>query len=123
MNSREMTNKYRLAEWARIIQERSETGERINEFLTRKGITKDSYYYWLRKLRKAAGEQLTEQQPKQTGLEVRGFTEVRISEPAVTRNTVGTNQICIESGHCKITADAGYPSETLVMLLREVTRP
>ena len=122
MKSREITKRYRLSEWAKIIQERSETGEKINEFLLRKGITKDSYYYWLRKLRRAADEQLT-QQPKQSGLAVRGFTEVRISDSPITRNGVGTSQICIETGICKITADAGYPTEPLVKLLREAIRP
>jgi len=124
MKSREITNRYRLAEWAKIIQERSETGEKIHEFLLRKGISKDSYYYWLRKLREAAGDQINEAQPKQqTAIATRGFTEIRITEPSLTNNSNGTSQICIESGSCKITAGSGYPVETLVVLLRELKQP
>jgi len=123
MKSREITNRYRLAEWAKIIQERSETGEKINEFLSRKGITKDTYYYWLRKLRVAAGGQLAEAQPKhQTALAVRGFTEIKIAEPEATSTTC-SNQISIEIGSCKITTGVGYPIETLVVLLRELKQP
>jgi len=124
MKSREITKRYRLSEWAKIIQERSDTGEKINEFLKRKGITKDTYYYWLRKLREAAGEQLIEAQAKQqTALAVRGFTEIKITEPVIATNNIGVSQICIEGGSCKITADAGYPVETLVVLIRELKQP
>ena len=124
MKSREITNRYRLAEWTRIIQERNETGEKINAFLLRTGITKDKYYYWLRKVREAAGKQLIEEQPRQqTALAVRGFTEIKITEPILKANSFETNQISIESGSCRITAGAGYPAEVLVVLLRELTRP
>ena len=124
MKSREITKRYRLSEWARIIQERIETGEKINEFLMRKGISKDKYYYWLRKVREAAGGQLIEALPKQqTALAVRGFTEIKITEPAVPPNIIGANQICIEGEFCKISAGTGYPVETLVALLRELRQP
>ena len=124
MKSRELTNRYRLAEWAKIIQERSESGEKIYEFLARKGISKDKYYYWLRKVRKAAGEQLADTEPKrQTALTVQGFTEVKITKPAMLPSVINANQICIEGASCKITADSGYPVETLVVLLRELKQP
>ena len=124
MKSREITNRYRLAEWAKIIQERNETGEKLNDFLMRKGIGKDKYYYWLRKLRVTAGEHLAEnQQKQQTALAVRGFTEVKITESEVTPIAISSSQICIESGSCKITAGIGYPVETLVVLLRELKQP
>ena len=124
MKSREITNRYRLAEWAQIIQERNETGEKLNDFLMRKGIGKDKYYYWLRKLRVTVGEHLAEDQQKhQTALAVRGFTEVKITEPEVTPIANSSSQICIESGSCKITAGTGYPVKTLVVLLRELKQP
>jgi len=124
MKSREITNRYRLAEWAKIIQERNETGEKLNDFLMRKGIGKDKYYYWLRKLRLTAGEHLAEnQQKQQTALAVRGFTEVKITEPEVTPIAISSSQICIENGPCKIIASIGYPVETLVVLLRELKQP
>ena len=121
MKSREITNRYRLSEWARVIQERNETGEKLNEFLLRKGIGKDKYYYWLRKLRVAAGEQIVEVPAKQqTAIAMRGFTEIKITEPAEMTKTIGSSYICIENGSCKITAGTGYPVETLVVLLREL---
>jgi len=124
MKSREITNRYRLTEWAKIIQEHNETGEKLYDFLARKGIGKDKYYYWLRKVKEAAGEYLIEKQPKQqTALAVRGFTEIKIAEPKMVAAVTGSGQICIESGSCKILAGTEYPVEALVVLLREVYRP
>ena len=123
MKAREATKRYRLSKWAETIHERTASGEKVEEFCLRKGISKYQYFYWLRKLRAAAGEQLTEQKPEQTKLTVRGFAEVKVAEPASQYSTVGNNQICIETGYCRLTAGSGYPADALVTLLREVIKP
>ena len=123
MKAREATKRYRLSKWAETIQERTSSGERVEEFCIRKGISKYQYFYWLRKLRSAAGEQLTELEPAQTKLAVRGFAEVKVAEPSSSYSAVGNNQICIETGYCRLTAGSGYPADALVTLLSEVIKP
>jgi len=123
MKAREVTNRYRLAQWAEVVQERTSSGERVGEFCERKGISKFQYYYWLRKLRTVVGVQLAEQHPKETGLAVQGFAEVKLSTPPASSVSSETDQICIDTGLCKITAGSGYPTEALVTVLREVIKP
>ena len=123
MKAREVTNRYRLAQWAEIVQERTSSGERVEEFCQRKGISKFQYYYWLRKLRTVVGVQLVEQQPKETGLAVQGFAEVKLSTPPSSSGASEIDQICIETGLCKITAGRGYPTGALLEVLREIVKP
>jgi len=122
MGAREITTKYRMSQWLNILQDHS-AEETVKAFCVRRGIKKDHYYYWLRKIREAFGEEYLNQKQPQTGLSVQGFTEVRITEPLEQRRASVNGQISIESNSCKITADAGYPVETLVVLIRELKRP
>jgi len=124
MGTREMTKRYRLTQWAKAFQERAERDETIIEFCSRKGITKDKYYYWLRRVRLAAGEQMPEERyEQQTAIALRSFTEVKVVEPVEESSVYNGNQICIETGTCKITAGNGYPIEALVKVLRETINP
>jgi len=123
MESREITAEYRLAHWAKIIQECRSSGELVEEFCLRKGIGKHQYYYWQQKVRKAVGTQLSKQEPKTTDMAVRGFAEVKVAESPVSYSATGNNQICIETGYCRLTAGSGYPVDALVTVLREVIKP
>ena len=123
MDTREVTTSYRLSKWASIVQERVESGEPVEDFCLRKGIGKHKYYYWQQKLRKAAGEQLAKLEPKPTEMSVRGFAEVRVTDTTISSGTVGTDQICIETSFCRLTAGSRYPSDTLVTVLREIMNP
>ena len=123
MEVREVTLSYRLSQWAEIIQERARSGEIVEAFCIRKGISKHKYYYWQQKLRKVAGEQMSKLDSQATELSVRGFTEVSLSEAMKSTTTAESNQVCIETLSCRITAGSSYPSETLVAMLREVLRP
>lgn len=49
--SRKLTNKYRLEQWTAIIQERINSGKRVDVWCKENNITRDSYYYWLRKVK------------------------------------------------------------------------
>jgi len=122
MGTREITAQYRMAHWAETFQERVNTGEKVKEFCLRKGVSKDTYYYWQQKLRKIAGDHLAKLESKPTGLALSGFTEVKITEPPTSPSVIGADQICIETGLCKVTAGSGYPTEALVVVLREIVK-
>jgi hypothetical protein len=114
-----------LAQWVQAIQERKSSGETITDFCQRKGVNRNTYFYWQQKIRKTACEKLTEIQgiETQTGLAIKGFTEIKVAETPMLPVTAPASQICIEAGRYKITTDSGYPAEVLASLLRELLRP
>ncbi|WP_337999084.1 IS66 family insertion sequence element accessory protein TnpA, partial [Desulforamulus hydrothermalis] len=59
MNTREIAAEYRLAHWAQIVRRKNESGLSIKAFCASEGFRENTYYYWQRKLREAACEQLT----------------------------------------------------------------
>lgn len=50
-------NQFRMEQWAKLIQECQSSGMKVNDWCAANGVTHDAYYYWLRKLRKAAMQQ------------------------------------------------------------------
>ena len=58
INTREIAEKYRLSHWARIMRERVESGLSIKEYCKQIGICGNTYFYWQRRVRAAACEQL-----------------------------------------------------------------
>lgn len=49
--AKKITDKYRLEQWAVIIQERIKSGKPVNEWCKEHGVSRDSYYYYLRKIK------------------------------------------------------------------------
>lgn len=49
--AKEITDQYRLNEWANIIKERVKSGKTINEWCKENNVSPNSYYYWLRKVK------------------------------------------------------------------------
>lgn len=60
-------DEYRAQTWAMLIQECNSIGLTKREFCQQRGISKKSFYYWLRKLRshmaETAGPQLVQIDP------------------------------------------------------------
>ena len=52
MNAKEAATQYRMKEWAAIIQDRADSGLTIDKYCEQRGISKNSYYYWLKAIRK-----------------------------------------------------------------------
>jgi len=129
VNTREIAEEYRLTHWAQIMQRRRENGQSIKSFCEAEGIYSNVYYYWQRKLREAACEQLVvaQAEPVQGSLAVTGFTEVKLKElpvpPGMSPVTAKASQISVEINGAKITTDSAYPTDKLAELLRELSRP
>ena len=66
MNTREIAMEYRLAQWAQALQERITNGESIKEFCQNRGVSRNTYFYWQRKLRKTASKQMAVKQAEAT---------------------------------------------------------
>jgi putative transposase len=55
------TEKYRGSQWMEILRDRRGSGLGVDEYCKEKGISRHAYYYWQRKLRKAACTELAKQ--------------------------------------------------------------
>ena len=54
ITTRAATKQVRMQHWVSVFRDRTESGLTVNEYCEQHSITKDSYYYWLREVRKAA---------------------------------------------------------------------
>jgi len=123
MDTRKVAEGYRLTQWAQLLQERKKSVESIDDFCMSKGISRNKYFYWQRKLREKACERLEEAEASRTSLAVQGFAEVKLSGSAIHAVSNHPDQVCIEIGNHKITAGADYPVGNLATLLRELVQP
>lgn len=58
MDTREVTQKYRLNQWIEIIRECRSSGQTVSAWCADHDINPKSYYYWLKRVRMAACEAL-----------------------------------------------------------------
>jgi len=121
VNTRYIAEEFRLAHWQVIMRERAESGLSIKAFCEKAGFHENIYFYWQRKLREAACEQLEAKAASvPASLAVRGFTEVKISEgPLLSPLPLpAQGEIRIEAAGVMITADSLYPPTKLAELVK-----
>lgn len=81
MDTRSAKRNYQLQQWRTIIQERNNSGLTVNEYCHRNGLSRNSYFYWLRLVRK----ELLEPQQSPSGFVELGMTvENNTIVPCVT---------------------------------------
>ena len=51
MDTRSIKRNYQLQQWRKIIQEQTTSGLTIDEFCKQNGLSRNSYFYWLRLVR------------------------------------------------------------------------
>ena len=51
MDTRSIKRNYQLQQWRKIIQEQTTSGLTIDEFCNQNGLSRNSYFYWLRLVR------------------------------------------------------------------------
>lgn len=93
------------------MRERIESGLSIRAYCKNAGFHENVYYYWQRKLRQAACEQLGST----------GFAEVKLVESSPQSMQAATpvsGQISVEVAGVHITADSSYPIEKLTLLVK-----
>ena len=119
MNTREIAAEYRLAHWAKIMHQKSQSGLTTKAFCAREGFHPNNYYYWQRKLREAASEEFQSQYSK-TYPTPSGFTELKIAskdEQLPTQENISQGEIHIEIAGIRISANSTYPAEKIATLL------
>ena len=109
MDTRMVTNQVRMAKWSEIIKDRCESGLTIKDYCAEHGISRDAYFYWLRKIRESAVASASEQ-----------FAE--LLPPAEPPDAAGSSTgVTIELNGAKIRVEDTCSRNTLVMVL-EVLR-
>jgi len=126
VDTRGITAEYRMSHWAQIVRERSDSGLSVREYCKNAGIKQNTYYYWLKKLREVAAEEIMAtryaQQPTRPAQPI--FTELKLPPKLETPSAFDSNkQICVEAGGMRVTAGSEYPVEKLADLLKAVMRP
>ena len=125
MSTRYIAEEHRLAHWAGIVRDRAESGLSIRAYCESAGFHENNYYYWQKKLREAACEELVRIQDKQANMAPTSFMEIKVAPQNTHQSLTGSSQsqVCIESAKVRITAGGDYPVDKLVALIREVTLP
>ena len=134
MGTKEMTRQVRISHWIGVIREQHASGQTKRSWCRENGIGEKTYYYWQRKIREAACEQM--EGKKNNALPILHsspgiqnapvFTEVkqqslRFMQPI--SDEVLPNQLQMKFGDARLTVDMAYPIEKLALLIREITRP
>ena len=123
MDTSKIAQEYRLAQWAQIIQDRIAEGKGVQEYCEEKGISKNTYFYWLRKVRKAACEQLA---IRQDGTPTRGnqysFTKVSMVHPGSINGINITESISFDYNGINVSIRDSYPPEKVAIIIRELAR-
>ena len=107
MDTQKVASEYRLSKWAQVIQTRLDSGQSIQDFCQSAGISKNSYFYWQRKLREAACTELIKTQEHQTVVPV-GWRQLASSQTQPAAQT-----LVIEINGCSLTVNAQTDSELL----------
>lgn len=109
MEIQKVTAEYRLSRWMQVIQEHQCSGQSIKDFCQEKGINKQAYFYWQRKLRKAACMELSKLKEEPVNCVPKGWMQLAQSQEI-------KSTLDIEVGGCRVTVDA----ETDPDLLKKV---
>ena len=118
----QLTHNVRRTNWQGIITECQQrpAGITAKQWLADNGIKEKAYYYWLRKFRREAGEQIT--LPATAAPTELAFAEISIPVPAppkpVERSAAAA---VIHAGRIKLEVSNDISESLLRVLLQEVT--
>ncbi len=122
MKTREIAKAYRLSQWSQALQERLSTGESIKAFCQSRGISRNTYFYWQRKLRETACSKLsTQQEAEEKSLIPNGWTVCTPKETAVAleeKTIAASNSVTVEIGKCRVEVTVGTDSGLLAKACR-----
>jgi len=110
INTRHIAAELRLSHWAAIMREQQESGLSKNVFCKQNGIIHNTFYYWQKKLREAACEQiLANSRPEPENSTVpAGWAVCEVSSKPSAEEVLP-----IEINGCRILVSAGTDPELL----------
>jgi putative transposase len=116
MNTRAIAAEYRLAQWAQAMRERAANRQGIDEFCQARGVSRNTYFYWQRKLREAAAGQLASagQAEPQTALVAQGWVEASAAAP----ESAPKAGLTLRVGGAEIQVHQGFDAELLALVCK-----
>ena len=114
MDTQKVAAKYRLSQWAQVIQARLDSGQNIKDFCLATGISRNAYFYWQKRLRNAACTELEKSEEPRT-LVPNGWVQLAPPQPQSQQMKATLD---IEISGCRITADANTDPELLKKVCR-----
>ena len=120
VNMRGVTKEYRLFHWAKVIQERQESGQNIKSYCASAGLHPNTYYYWQRKVREASYQELASKPQSKTNVASRNGLPVPSGWALCEAEKVSKDSktLTIEIGGCRVLADADVDTELLLKVCR-----
>lgn len=111
MNTQKIAAEYRLAQWAKVVQQRIDSGKSIKDFCEDEGVGRNTYFYWQKKLREAACKALPEQ--NESSVVPARWMQLKSS------GTQCTNEgLSIEINGCHLKVDSNTDTELLKKVCR-----
>ena len=104
-----VTKNMKLQQWSDIIQACKASGQRVDDYCAAHDISRNAYYYWLRKVREAALEQ-----PRCI------FAEVNQPDSAVSPSCTEPSPVSICLGDAVIHVSEGASRHLLQMAIEAV---
>ena len=108
MDTNLATKQFRLNQWVGIIKDCRLSGLRVDDYCRQHGISRDAYYYWLRKIKAAALLQA-------------GFVELPEPKKVSAPTQPFVPQMMLKAGENELYINSDTPSELIIKILR-VTR-
>lgn len=115
MNTKLATRQIRLNEWAAIIKDCKASGQKVDIYCEQHGLSKNAYYYWLRKVKEAA--------LKQAGfVELPALVSEQASVKTINKGISGfETQMIIKINGIEFCVNENSPSE-LISIVMEIIR-
>ena len=110
MDTRKATTEYRMAQWGQMVATRQASGQSIQEFCATTGVSRNTYFYWQRKLRESACRELATR-GEEEAVVPNGWA--RIAEP---KAECAAEDVSIEVGGCRVTATENTNLELLAKI-------
>ena len=111
MDMRKVAREVRLTKWAEMIQEQKSSGQSIQGWCSTKGVDKQRYYYWQRRLREAVCEKLA--LGEETAL-ISPWVFAEVKKP----NMAGGGTLTIRQGEYEIVIDGDASPVAIETVLR-----
>ena len=107
MNTKLATTQIRINEWAAIIKDCKASGMKVDEYCQQHDISRDAYYYWLRKVKEAA-------------LQQSGFVELPVPQNQPTPATGFAVQMFVKVAGVELGINNETPTELLTRILEVI---
>lgn len=96
MDTKLATKQFRINQWMAIIQDRIDSGMKVDDYCNEHHLSKNAYYYWLKKIREqaieSAGVQFADISPMTSGNVSSGAVFVAAVSVDVNGMTVNVNE-------------------------------